>query len=98
METGSPRLPYVYVRGKGTAIITAQAGDKTATCTVNVLEIKLDRCEIELVVGEEYTLNATTDPGGQPVTWASRNVNTPDTFAEKVSDSGWAFYDCISKF
>ena len=75
IETGSPKLPYVYVRGKGTATITAKAGDKTATCTVNVLDIKLDKCEIELVVGEEYTLNATTNPGGQPVTWTSSSTS-----------------------
>jgi len=74
-EYGSPNLPYVMVYGKGTAIITAKAGDKTAACTVNVLEIILNRREIELVVGEEYTLNAMTDPGGQPVTWTSSNTN-----------------------
>ena len=75
VETGSPRFPYVYVRGKGTATISAKAGDKTATCTVNVLDIKLDVRGIELIVGEEYTLNATTNPGGQPVTWASSNTS-----------------------
>jgi len=146
---------YVVVRGKGTATIAAKAGDKTATCTVNVLDVKLDKSKIELVVGEEYILNATTNPGGQPitwtssntsratvegswgqgkvvvkssgtlsinatyqgqtvscnviiydvplsgvtiegVTWAARNVNTPGTFAEKVTDSGM-FYQWNSK-
>ena len=69
------RIPFVFVRGKGNAVITAKAGDKTATCTVTVLEIKLDKREIELVVGEEYTLYATTDPSGQPVTWTSSNTS-----------------------
>ena len=63
------------IKGKGTATITAKAGDKTATCIVNVLDIKLDNSNIELVVGEEYTLNAITNPGGQPVAWTSSNTS-----------------------
>ena len=71
---GSPVRPYVYVKGKGTSIITAQAGGKTAFCTVNVLEIMVDS-ETELVIGEERTIIATTDPAGQPITWISSNTS-----------------------
>jgi len=73
--SGTSDRTYVTVKGKGSAIITAKAGDKTATCTVNVLEIKLDKQEIELVVGEACTLNATTNPAGQPILWTSTNTS-----------------------
>ena len=90
--TGSPIFPYIYGYSKGTAIITAQAGDKTATCTVNVLDITLDKREMELVVGEEYALKATTYPGGQPVTFTNSN-----TGRATVEDDGWGQGKIIAK-
>jgi len=73
---GFPVSHTIYVNGKGTATLTAKAGDKTATCTVNVLDIDFgynSLRDIELVVGEEYAITAMTHPNGQPVTLASSN-------------------------
>ena len=65
----------VTARDVGEATITAKAGDKTATCTVTVPTMWLDKYELELIVGEEQTLNATTTPSGQSVVWSSSNTS-----------------------
>ncbi|GAB6123013.1 Ig-like domain-containing protein [Dysgonomonas termitidis] len=68
----------VTAKAKGTATITAKAGDKTASCTVTVSDvalIKLDYSELQMVVGEEFTLNATTTPPGQVVDWQSSKTS-----------------------
>jgi uncharacterized protein (TIGR02145 family) len=64
----------------GSATITAKAGNKTATCTVTVIAnpITLNKTALELIVGEEQTLTATTNPTGQTVTWTSSD-NTKAT-------------------
>jgi len=38
-------------------------------------QLRFDKTEIELIVGEEYTLNAFTNPAGQPVNWTSSNTS-----------------------
>ena len=52
--------------GSGSAIITATAGDKSATCTVSVLvpvtSVSLDKSEVTLSVGGSVTLVATVHP------------------------------------
>ena len=65
----------------GTAVITAKAGDKTATCTVTVAtkvipvtSIWLDKSEMELTEGDEAVLTATVKPDDatdKTVTWTS---------------------------
>lgn len=66
----------------GTAVITAKAGDKTATCTVTVKEkvisevtgITLDQEKAELEVGASVALKATVEATGdadKTVTWSS---------------------------
>ena len=68
---------------EGTAIITANAGDKTATCTVMVMKtdipvegITLDKYYLELTEGETGTITATVKPDNatnKTVTWSSSN-------------------------
>ena len=68
---------------EGTAIITAKAGDKTATCTVTVTKadvavesVTLDKTSLELKVGNNATLTATVNPESatnKDVTWTSDN-------------------------
>ena len=68
---------------EGTAIITANAGDKTATCTVTVMKgnvpvesLTLDKSSLELTEGETATLIATVKPDNatdKTVTWSSSN-------------------------
>ena len=67
----------------GTATITANAGEKTATCTVTVnaktiavTGITLSRTEVTLVEGKSLTLTATvtpTDATDKTVAWTSSN-------------------------
>lgn len=69
---------------EGKAIITARAGDKEATCEVNVCKriidvtsITLDYTELSLVKGEERQLVATVRPDDatdKTVTWSSSNL------------------------
>lgn len=69
---------------EGSAIITAKAGDKTATCTVTVAKkvipvssVTLNRTSLELVEGEQATLTATVKPDDatdKSVTWSSSNA------------------------
>ena len=68
---------------QGTAIVTAKAGDKTATCTVIVMKtdipvesITLDKYYLELTEGETGTITATVKPDNatnKTVTWSSNN-------------------------
>ena len=63
----------------GSATITAKAGDKTATCTINVeatpvTSITLDKTSASLRAGESITLTATVNPSDatdKSVTWSS---------------------------
>ena len=64
----------------GTAVITAKAGDKSATCTVTVTvpvdRITLDRAAVSLKVGESVKLTATIKPSDatdKTITWSSSN-------------------------
>ena len=70
---------------EGTAIITAKAGDKTATCTVTVTKadvavesVTLDKTSLELKAGNNATLTATVSPDNatdRTVTWESNATN-----------------------
>ena len=62
----------------GNAVITAKAGEKTATCsvkvTVPVQNITLDKTALTLAKGEKATLTATVSPADatdKTVTWSS---------------------------
>lgn len=65
----------------GTAIIMAQAGNKTGSCTVNVVgtpveSISIDKEEIYMTEGDVYTLRATVLPetaDNKSITWSSSN-------------------------
>ena len=69
---------------EGSAVITAKAGDKSATCTVTVAKkvipvssVTLNRASLELVEGEQATLTATVKPDDatdKSVTWSSSNA------------------------
>ena len=71
----------VTAKSAGTATITAQAGDKTATCVVTVAKkviavsgITLSQTTAALIEGETVTLTATvspTDATDKTVTWSS---------------------------
>ncbi len=87
----------------GTATITAQAGGKTATCTVTVSNatvavtgISLDCSNLSLIVGESATLAATVSPSNatdKTVTWsssASDVVTVSDTGKVKAVGYGMA--------
>ena len=66
---------------KGSAVITAKAGDKKAECKVTVSQktipvesIKINKTELSLVEGETFTLSATITPEDatdKTVTWSS---------------------------
>ena len=75
IEGGAPRMPYLHLRGKGVTTIVAKAGDKTTACTIYVLDIKMNTGNTEMIVGEEITLNTTTNPGGQSVNWSCSNTS-----------------------
>lgn len=96
-ESSNPAVATVDENGRvttvgiGEAVITAKAGEKSATCkvTVNavpVSSISLDKTELELKIGESYTLVATVGPGNatdKTVTWSSS-----DTTIATVDASG----------
>ena len=75
----------VTAKAEGTAIITAKAGDKTATCTVTVTKadvavesVTLDKTSLDLKVGNNATLTATVSPDNatdRTVTWESNATN-----------------------
>lgn len=68
---------------EGTAVITARAGSKSATCTVTVPHVyvpvesvSLNKTQTTIEVGSSETLVATINPSNadvQEVTWASSN-------------------------
>ncbi len=70
---------------EGVAVITAQAGDKTATCRVTVSKniiavtsITLNKSTLSLKEGESETLVATVGPDNatdKTVTWSSSNAS-----------------------
>ncbi|MDE7095911.1 MAG: Ig-like domain-containing protein, partial [Muribaculaceae bacterium] len=64
----------------GEAVITAQAGDKTASCTITVTVpvdgIALNYSEVALFEGKSYKLTATVEPTNatdKTVSWTSSN-------------------------
>ena len=66
----------------GSAIITANAGGKTATCyvtvTAKVTGVTLNKTEIALMEGESVTLTASVAPSyasNKEVTWSSSNTS-----------------------
>jgi uncharacterized protein (TIGR02145 family) len=61
----------------GTAIITAQSGIQTITCTVTVKNIPTPDFDEGVVING--------------VTWATRNVALPGTFANKPEDAGMMY-------
>ena len=68
--------------GKGTATITAKAGDKTETCsvtvTVPVSGVSLDKTSVTLTKGSTQTLVATVTPSDASntnVSWKSSNTS-----------------------
>ena len=81
----------------GTAIITAKAGDKTASCTVTVQKlvipvesVELNKTELSLIEGESETLTATVYPDNatdKTVSWRSSNnsVATVSDYGEVVA-------------
>ena len=71
----------VTATGGGSATITAQAGDFTATCTVTVTvpvsSVTLDKTTLALTVGDTDQLTATVNPEdatNQGVSWRSSNT------------------------
>lgn len=77
----------VLAVGEGTAVITATAGAKSATCNVkvskpgqvviDVTEVRLDKTKLTLKKGQEYQLTATVLPLNatyNTVTWTSSNI------------------------
>lgn len=62
----------ITVTGKkaGTAKITATAGGKSATCTVTVVSISLNKTKLTLGKGEKFTLKVN---GAKNVEWSSDN-------------------------
>ena len=89
-NTSAPAVATVDAKGKvvaltpGTAVITAKAGDKSATCTLTVEKkvipvsgITLSHTSATLVEGESLTLSATVTPADatdKTVTWSSSNT------------------------
>ena len=87
--SSDPKVAYVSagtVRAisAGTATITAQAGDKTATCEVTVTDpvvevasVSLDKTTLNMSTGERVTLTATISPDNattKTVSWSSSNT------------------------
>ena len=76
----------------GTAIITAKAGGKEATCTVTVKtkvipveSVTLDQTSLEMNKGASVTLVATVNPSNatdKTVTWSSSNANVASVDSE----------------
>lgn len=77
----SNSLALVKGLKEGSAIVTASAGSKSATCTVNVLDneatlaIVLNKSSLTLKEGNSETLVATTKPEDAVVTWQSNDTD-----------------------
>ena len=74
----------VFAQKEGSAKITAQAGEKTATCEVTVYKeipvssIELDKTTLSLAAGDAVTLKATVKPDDatdKTITWSSNDTN-----------------------
>ena len=85
--------------GKGTATITATAGDVSATCevtvTVPVTKVTLDQDSLFLLKGDTATLTATVEPAeaaDEEVTWTSsdEDVATVEDGVVKAVGKGTA--------
>ena len=71
----------VTAKKVGNAIITAKAGDKTATCAITVepilvTSVSLDKTSLKMIEGDSQTLIATVYPNNatnRKVTWTSSN-------------------------
>ena len=66
----------VTAKAAGTAVITAQAGDKTATCTVTVNPSgspTISNTTLTLNVGKSSTLSVNNLPTGATVSWSIPN-------------------------
>lgn len=84
-KSSDPQVASVDDKGtvtgvaEGQAVITAEAGGKSAGCTVTVKEVPvtgivLDPVEMEVEVGETFTIEATVEPenaGDKTVVWES---------------------------
>jgi uncharacterized protein YjdB len=64
----------------GSVIIKAAAGEKYATCSVNITvpvsSVSLDKTSLDLIKGESFALTATVNPwdaSDKTVTWSSSN-------------------------
>ena len=78
----------------GSAVITAIAGDKSATCEVTISKriipvesVELDKDELSLIEGDCYTLTATVKPENatdKSVTWTSSNSSVASVEDGKV--------------
>ncbi len=85
----------VTAKGKGTAVITAKAGGKSATCTVTVTvpveSVTLDKNNISLEKGDSADLTATVNPedaSDKTVTWKSSDENIATVVNGRVTAVG----------
>ena len=85
----------VTAEGKGTALITAKAGGKSATCTVTVTvpveSVTLDKNNISLEKGGSAVLTATVNPedaSDKTVTWKSSDENIATVVNGRVTAVG----------
>ncbi len=79
----------------GTVTITAQAGDKTATCAVTISDnvvavssVSIDKTTLKLTISESETLLTTILPANatdQTVTWSCNNANATVDATGKVT-------------
>lgn len=79
----------------GTVTITAKVGDKTAVCTItiypietytnNVNTLTLDKTNLNLAIGEVYTLTATVSPANATVTWTSSDITKATVYHGKIT-------------
>ncbi|MDE5848521.1 MAG: Ig-like domain-containing protein, partial [Muribaculaceae bacterium] len=82
----------VTAKKKGSVIITAKAGDKTATCEITITDIdvtgvELNKTEVTLTEGETVNLTATVTPNDatdQTVTWTSSDEDVATVTDEGV--------------
>ena len=76
-------LVTAVTAGTTTITVTTADGGRTATCVINVTATPPG-------IGSP---TATTDPGMviNGITWATRNVNAPGTFADNPEDAGMFF-------
>ena len=71
MDTaGSKRVTVYYIEPS-----TQQRVETTFSITVKKPELRIRPTELEISVGEKYTMRATTVPSGQSVTWQSGSKN-----------------------